>query len=104
MKLPNLDDKKSKVKINIMLDYLYQNLKNENHKNLTKKVNAGTVNDKRIPASKIDSQANHSHNHLTGEQTSHNFDDILAVLDQVNEEAGVVTKKKETKKKNMICL
>ena len=37
MKLPNLDDKKSKVKINIMLDYLYQNLKNENHKNLNKK-------------------------------------------------------------------
>ena len=37
MKLPNLDDKKSKVKINIMLDYLYQNLKNENHKNMTKK-------------------------------------------------------------------
>ncbi len=38
MKLPNIDDKKSKVKINIMLDYLYQNLKNENHKNKNKKL------------------------------------------------------------------
>ena len=77
-KLPNSDDIKTKMKTNIMLDFLYQSLE----KDIEKKNKTPNDNDKAF---------------LRGDDR--NLDDVLSYMRVINDDKGETKKKGETSKK-----
>lgn len=81
-KLPNINDKKSKMKINILLDYIYQNLEKENDKKFNRK---GSFNNMTMPN--------------TYTKDERDFDDLMNYIRSTNDDKNDNKKDKARKAK-----